>query len=148
MSFVEVYEAIEERLTDTDDNLELNLLDQLAFPEVGPQQQAHQGVAIRRVRTEDRDLTRHRDELYVQDDVIVELAWRLEPKSQRDSAKSAWRKAEAIRGRLVDYSWAVRDWDVRYVRSIDRHVGEWLLISIQFRFTRLTSVYQGVGIAV
>ena len=105
---------------------------------------AHHGVFVRRESTDNLDLYRDQDIARVEDEITVDLTYRVTPKNQRTSRDAALAVEEAIINRLTEASTALASYHPRYIGSqIGTPSGEWQTVSITFALTRDQQVGAG-----
>ena len=105
---------------------------------------AHYGVAVRRESTRNLDLYRDQDFARVEDEVAVDLTYRVSPKDQRTSRDAALAVEQGIVNRLTEASAALALYHPRYVSSeMATPSGEWQTITITFALTRDQQVGAG-----
>ena len=105
---------------------------------------AHHGVFVRRESTDNLDLYRDQDIARVEDEIAVDLTYRVSPKDQRTSRDAALAVEEAIINRLTEASTALASYHPRYIGSqIGTPSGEWQTVSITFALTRDQQVGAG-----
>ena len=105
---------------------------------------AHYGVTVRREATRNLDLYRDQDFARVEDEVAVDLTYRVSPKDQRTSRDAALSVEQDIVNRLTEASAALALYHPRYVGSeAATPSGEWQTITITFALTRDQQVGAG-----
>ena len=105
---------------------------------------AHYGVTVRRASTRNLDLYRDQDFARVEDEVAVDMTYRVSPKDQRTSRNAALAVEQGIVNRLTEASAALALYHPRYVGSdMTTPSGEWQTITITFALTRDQQVGAG-----
>ena len=105
---------------------------------------AHHGVFVRRESTDNLDLYRDQDIARVEDEIAVDLTYRVGPKDQRTSRDAALAVEQLIINRLTEASTALASYHPRYIGSqIGTPSGEWQTVSITFALTRDQQVGAG-----
>ena len=105
---------------------------------------AHYGVFVRRESTDNLDLYRDQDVARVEDEIAVDLTYRISPKDQRTSRDAALAIEGNIVNRLTIASTALASYHPRYVGTqTDTPSGEWQTVTITFALTRDQQVGAG-----
>ena len=105
---------------------------------------AHYSVFVRRESTDNLDLYRDQDVARVEDEIAVDLTYRISPKNQRTSRDAALAKEGSIINRLTVASTALASYHPRYISTqTDTPSGEWQTVTITFALTRDQQVGAG-----
>jgi hypothetical protein len=102
---------------------------------VQPQQRRHRGIAVWREGTRNREEFRDQGAARVDDTVVVEVSWRLSPKNQHASAQTGRDLADDVLQVVADCDDLVPYHPI-YVSTAEQHLGEWLVLTQRYRFTR------------